>query len=113
MIETTLQWFLALFTPAEWRAMFWLLGMTLAGTHTIKIAWRLLKGRFGGHGYIYLVSAAVAMLSAFIIWPGDSVPWYAAGIVAGPLANVAFKIGFGLLTRWAPDIARTFNAGPR
>lgn len=113
MIESTLAWFLAIFTPAEWAALFWLIGITLAATHTIKIAWRLSKFKSGSHNHMYLVSASIAMLAAFVIWPDQSVPWYVAGIVAGPLANLVFKLAFALMHKFAPDVAITLNQSMR
>lgn len=113
MIDPLLQWFLNLLTIAEWRAIVWLLMGTIAGTHTLKIVWRLSPFPGGGHGHVYLVSAAIAMAYAFAIWPDGSVPWWAAGTVAGPASNVAFKVLFALLKKYAPDAAAAMNADRR
>lgn len=56
-MDPIIQWFLGLFTTAEWRAMFWLLIVTLAGTHTVKVIWRALPIQGGGHGQMMLVAA--------------------------------------------------------
>ncbi len=112
-METTLNWFFNLLTTAEWSALLWLVGITLAATHSVKIGWRFFKLPGCNHASVYIVSAAIAMIAAFIIWPDQSVPWYVAGIVAGPLANLVFKLAFALLHKFAPDVAITFNQSMR
>lgn len=113
-MDATLQWFLNLLTTAEWRAILWLLMVTLAGTHTIKVAWRnVLPFSGGGGGQVALVAAGCSMVAAYFIWPAGSVHWAVAGIVGGPASNIAFKLGFALLKRFTPDLAATINLDRR
>ena len=112
-MDATLQWFLNLLTTAEWRAILWLLMVTLAGTHTIKVAWRNLPFSGGGGGQVALVAAGCSMVAAYFVWPVGSVPWWLAGIVGGPASNIAFKLGFALLKRFTPDLAATVNLDRR
>lgn len=107
------QWFLNLFTAQEWRSFIWLLLGTLTATHTVKIIWRWSPWKGGNHSHITLVSVIAAFAIAFFIWPAGSGPWWLAGIVAGPVSNIAFKLGFGLLKRYAPDLAATVNMDRR
>jgi len=101
------KWFLGLFAPAEWRAMAWLVFATMAATHTAKVAMRLRER--ATPAAIYLASAAIALGIAWLIWPAASVPWYVAGTVGGPAANLAFFILFAILKRISPDTARRVN----
>ena len=53
------------------------------------------------------------MVLAYFIWPAGSGGWIVAGIVGGPAANLTFKLGFGLLKRYMPDLAATVNLDRR
>lgn len=116
MIETILQqyiapmvsWFFALFTPQEWRAFVLLIGVTLAATHTIKIAWRLSPLRGSSHGHLYLVSALVGFLSAPFIWPPE-LSWWVPAVMAGPVAAIVFKVAFYFLKKLSPGLANVVN----
>ena len=114
MIDPLIQWVLNLLTTAEWRATLWLLMVTLAATHTIKVIWRnVLPISGGGGGQVVLVAAGCSMAAAYFIWPAGSVHWAVAGIVGGPASNIAFKLGFALLKRFTPDLAATVNLDRR
>lgn len=113
MVDPILQWFMGLFTAAEWRAMAWLLIATLAATHTAKIAWRRSPVP-GGYGWqIEILSGGLSIALAYFLWPADSVPFWIAGMVGGAAATLAFKAGFAVLKRHAPDIAAVLNAERR
>lgn len=112
-MDQIIQWILGLLTQAEWRAIAWLLMVTLAGTHTLKVLWRLSPWPGGSHGHVHLMSAAVAFTASFFVWPAGLVPWWIAGIVGGPASNIAFKAGFALLKRFTPDLAATVNMDRR
>ena len=106
-------WFLDLFSISEWRAFIWLILATLGATHSIKLAWRHLPLAGGGHGHVALLAAVSSMVLAYFIWPAGSGSWIVAGIVGGPAANLTFKLGFGLLKRYMPDLAATVNLDRR
>ena len=106
-------WFLGLFTIDEWRAFIWLIIATLAATHTVKVIWRRLPIAGGGHGHVALLAAVSSMVLAYFIWPKESGMWWIAGIVCGPASNLTFKLGFGLLKRYMPDLAATVNLDRR
>ena len=112
-MDATVQWLLSLLTTAEWRAILWLLMVTLAGTHTLKLTLRNWLSKGGGHGQVALMAAGVSMVAAYFVWPAGSVPWWIAGIVGGPASNIAFKAGFALLKRFTPDLAATVNLDRR
>jgi len=120
MIETLLQqyivplvvWFVSLFTAAEWRAFVLLIGVTLAATHTIKIAWRLSPYRGSTHGQVYLASAFVGFMSAPFIWP-PGFSWWIPAVMAGPAAALTFKVAFYFLKKFAPDAANIVNVERR
>jgi hypothetical protein len=109
-IVDTVVWAANLFTPGEWKAIVLLVGVTLAATHTVKLAWRLSPLRGGDRAEVlWLISALLAILFAPSVWPAESVHWFVAGVIAGPLSNITFAIAFGLLRRFAPNAARTVN----
>src|SRR3990167_6509226 len=113
-MDETLKWFLSLFTPAEWRAVLWLLLVTMAAVQTIKVTWRNFLPISGGSGdHLAIVAVAVSLVAAYFIWPAGSVHWAVAGIVGGPASNVAFKLGFAVLKRFVPDLAATVNMDRR
>ena len=113
-MDATIQWFLNLLSPAEWRAILWLLLVTMAAVHTIKITWRnYLPLGGGGGGHIAAIAAAASLVAAYFVWPAGGVHWAIAGIVGGPASNVAFKRGFALLKRFVPDLAATVNMDRR
>ena len=108
-------WFLALFSPQEWRAFIWLILATLVMTHFIKIAWRLLpiKG-VRSHRVIHLLAGAVGLLVAIPLWPAGQVPFWLAGPVLGGGGAIAlFKIGYPVLGWICPKCASIFNADRR
>jgi|SRR3990167_1236056 len=110
---TILQWFMALFTDAEWRAMAWLLLVTLAATHTLKIVWRRSPVPGGGGQQVALIAVILSVAFSYFLWPANGVPWWIAGIVGGPASNIAFMAGFALIKKLAPDIAATLNGDRR
>ena len=112
-MDTLTPWFLGLFSANEWRSFIWLILATLGATHTIKLAWRHLPLAGGGHGHVALLAAVSSMVLAYFIWPAGSGSWIVAGIVGGPAANLTFKLGFGLLKRYMPDLAATVNLDRR
>ena len=109
MIDPILERALNLFTPAEWRAVIWLLLCTLAMTHTLKVLWRLSPIKGGGDGGVQLIAIASGFLAAFLLWPAASGPWYVAGVIAGPASSLAFKFAFSTLNRFAPGFASVLN----
>lgn len=117
LIPQVVTWFGALFTGAEWRATIVLILATLAGTHIIKIVWRLAPNTVGGGSrFVNLLSLFLGLAIAFPIWRSmahDDIPWYIAGMIAGPLATVLFKLGYGLLKWKAPILAGTLNCDRR
>lgn len=120
MIETLIQqylapvagWFVGLFTPAEWKAFMLLIGVTLAGTHTLKLFWRRGKLRGPSHRQVYLLSAAIGFFAAWPIWPAGFA-WWIPGVLAGPVSALLFKAGYYLLRRFAPGLANALNANRR
>ena len=113
-MDATVQWFVSLMSPEEWKAVAWLLMVVLAGTHTLKILWRNCLPIKGGSGpQMALVASTLSMVTAYFIWPAGSVHWALAGIVGGPASNIAFKLGFAILKRFAPDMAATVNLDRR
>ena len=107
------KWFLGLFTTAEWRAFIWLILATLAAVQTLKLVWRYSPITGGGHGHVAILAAVSSMVLAYFIWPAGSGSWIVAGIVGGPASNLTFKLGFGLLKRYMPDLAATVNLDRR
>src|SRR3990167_1910259 len=84
IMDETLQWFLSLLSPDEWRAILWLVLATFVFTHFAKIGWRLLPIKGGGnHHAIHLLSGVIGMVVAIPLWPAGSVPWWVAGPVVG------------------------------
>lgn len=113
MIDPMIEKVINLFTPDEWRAVIWLLVCTVAATHTLKIVWRFVPIKGGGNGQVQVIAIVAGFASAFLMWPEHTVPWYAAGVIAGPASSVAFKIAFGVLTKYFPTIAAAVNADRR
>lgn len=109
MVDPVLQWFVNLFTAAEWRAMAWLILATLAATHTVKVVWRRSPVPGGDNWQIEILSGVLAIALAYFLWPADSVQWWIAGIVGGATSTLFFKAGFAVLKRTAPDIAAALN----
>ena len=109
MIESALQFLAGLFTPAECKAMVWLIIITLACTHTIKVLWRFCPVRGGSHGQVYLVSAVVALVASYFVWPPIEGQWWTAGIVAGPASNIMFKLALAALKKIWPEGAAAIN----
>ena len=113
-MDATIQWFLNLLSPAEWRAILWLLLVTMAAVHIIKVTWRNYLPLVGGSGeHMVAVAVGVSLVAAYFVWPAGSVHWAVAGIVGGPASNIAFKLGFALLKRFLPDLAATVNMDRR
>lgn len=113
-MDALTQWFLGLFTQAEYRAFIWLILATMGATHAIKVIWRYSPLKGGGHGQIALISAVAGFCLAYFIWPPiGSGPFWIAGLVAGRASNIAFKMGFALLKRYMPDLAATVNLDRR
>lgn len=100
-----------LFTKGEWKAIITLVVATIAGTHTVKIAWRLspLAGCDGT--CINLIAAVLGFAFSYFVWPNEA--WWVFGIIAGPLAIACFKIFFAFLKRFAPKFAAFLNADRR
>ncbi len=120
MIETIIQqylspvalWFVGLFSPAEWKAFILLICVTIAGTHTIKVAWRRSHLRGGSHADVYIISALLGAVSAYFLWPvGFS--WWVPAILAGPASAMAFKLAFFLIKKLSPGLAATLNLDRR
>lgn len=110
------QWFVALFTPAEWKAFVLLIAGTMAATQIVKVGWRLLPIPADRltyrHSLLYLITCAVAFAGAALVWP-PGFSWWIPGVIAGPASALTFKIGFSLLKKFAPDAAAGFNADRR
>lgn len=109
------QWFAALFTPAEWKLFVvngWrfllLLGLTLAATHTIKVLWRKSHWRGGGHGHTNVVALVVSYPLAFLVWKEGS-SFAIPAILGGPSAILTFKVAFAWLKRKHPELAAEIN----
>lgn len=109
MIDPFIERLIGLFTPQEWKALIWLMVITLAATHTIKVAWRLSPIRGASNGAVYLVAAVIGFAAAYFVWPSHSVPWYMAGVTAGPASNIVFRIAFALLNKFLPGVASSIN----
>lgn len=112
-MDALTSWFLGLFSQAEWRSFIWLILATLAAVQTLKVLWRYSAIGGGGHGHVALLAAVSSMVLAYFIWPAGSGAWWIAGIICGPAANLTFKLGFGLLKRYMPDLAATVNLDRR
>ena len=114
MIDPIIERIIGLFSPAEWKAIIWLLLSTIAATHTLKIVWRLSPLSGGGHKSVQLIAVAAGFLSAFFVWPATgTVPWFVAGVVAGPASSAVFWAAFGLLKKYMPSVAEMVNADRR
>lgn len=100
---------LSLFTPAEWRTFIWLVVSTLGVTHLLKGLWRLCPVKGGGSKGVQLISLLSGFVAAYMMWPAGTIPWYVAGLIAGPAANILFKVAFATLTKLAPDVAGAIN----
>ena len=111
-IGTIATWFVGLFTPAEWKAFILLIGVTLAATHTIKIAVRLSNFRGGSHAHVYMISAIVGFISAPFIWP-TGFSWWVPAVLAGPASAIVFKLVFFIIKKYAPGLASNINAERR
>jgi hypothetical protein len=100
----------SLFSAMEWRAMVLIVAATLGGTQTLKVIWRLLPFTAGGgSALVNLFAAAVGFVCALTLWPAGAVPWWIAGMIAGPLAIGVFKLFFAVL-RWKfPGLAAAVN----
>ena len=109
MIETAIQFATGLFTAAEYKAMAWLIIVTLTATHTIKYIWSLFPKQRAPRRYLYLISIIVALVAAYFVWPVTEGQWWVAGIVAAPLANIAFMLVFAALRKIWPEGAAVFN----
>lgn len=106
-------WFVALFTPAEWKAMVLLILVTLCGTQVVKIVWRALPFTVGGHkALVNLFAVGVGYLAAWKLWAGPS-PWWLIGLIPGPLAITLFKSFFPMVQWLLPGLARILNADRR
>jgi hypothetical protein len=106
-IIPVLMWIAGLFTSAEWRSFLLIVGITIAATHTIKIAWRHSPLRGGSPGHLYLISAVIGFMASGILWP--TMNWWIPGIIAGPASALIFKIAFSLLKRFVPGFAAKLN----
>lgn len=112
-MDALTSWFLNLFSTQEWRAFIWLILATLGATHSLKLAWRHLPLAGGGHGHVAILAAVSSMVLAYFIWPTGSGAWWIAGLICGPASNLTFKLGFGMLKRYMPDLAATVNLDRR
>ena len=110
------QWFVGLFTTAEWKALILLLFVTMAMTQIVKVGWRILPIPADRLTYqnsiIYLITCVISFICAFFIWP-PGLSWWIPGVIGGPASALAFKVGFSILRKCAPDIAAGFNADRR
>ena len=110
------QWFFGLFTTAEWKALILLLFVTMAMTQIVKVGWRILPIPADRLTYqssiIYLITCVISFICAFFIWP-PGLSWWIPGVIGGPASALAFKVGFSILRKYAPDIAAGFNADRR
>jgi len=106
------QWLVGLFSPAEWKAFILLIAVTIAGTHTIKLAWRRSSLRGGSHLDVYIVSALLGAVSAYFLWP-PGFSWWIPAILAGPSAALVFKVAFFAVKKFAPGLAASINADRR
>lgn len=105
-------WFVGLLTPSEWRSFVLLIGVTIAATHTVKVAWRLSPLRGGSHSQVYLASAVIGFAAAPFMWP-SGLSWWVPAIMAGPVAALVFKVAFAILKRFVPDFAASLNMDRR
>lgn len=112
MIDIVL-WVTRLFTVSEWKAIVTLIAITLAGTHTLKLIWRMSKVPGGNHTHVHLIASGVALGSSYWIWPSGGSPWWVAGIIAGPAAIAVFKLGFAGITFASPKFAGLLNGDRR
>lgn len=124
MIEALLQQYLvpglqfiaALFTPAEWKAFFLLVCVTMAVTQIAKVGWRVLPIPADRLTYkapvLYLIACVASAVVAKPLWP-EGFSWWVAGVIGGPASAVSFKLIFALFRKFAPDLAAGFNADRR
>ena len=124
MIEDTIQqyilpitqWVVGLFTTQEWKSLILLLLVTMALTQIVKVGWRILPIPADRLTYMnsimYLIACVFSFVCAPFIWP-PGLSWWIPGIIGGPASAVAFKVGFSILKKCAPDIAAGFNADRR
>ena len=113
MIDPYIERIINLFTPAEWKALVWLMVCTIAATHTIKLLWRLLPIKGGTHWNVQLAAVVSGFSMSYFIWPEQSVPWFVVGVMAGPASSLTFLFAFALLKRYAPSFAAAINADRR
>lgn len=114
--DPAVQWLFGLFTTQEWKALILLLFVTMALTQIVKVGWRILPIPADRLTYqksiIYLITCVISLICAFFIWP-PGLSWWIPGVIGGPASAVAFKLGFSILRKYAPDIAAGFNADRR
>ena len=113
MIDPYIERIINLFTPAEWKALVWLMICTIAATHTIKLLWRLLPIKGRPHWNVQLAAMVSGFALSYFIWPEQSVPWFVAGVMAGPASSLTFLLAFSFLKRYAPSVAAAINADRR
>ena len=114
MIDPIIERVIALFTASEWKAIILLMLCTMALTQTVKVFWRRSPIKGGGNIGVNAIAAITGLASAYMVWPSvTTIPWYAAGIIAGPASIVMFKIWFGLLTKFFPTAAGILNSDRR
>ena len=114
MIDPIIERAINLFSPAEWKAIIWMLVATIATTHTLKILWRWMPIKGGGHVGVNAIAIVSGFIAAFAVWPETgSIPWYVAGVIAGPASSLVFKIAFSRIKKFFPDTAAAINADRR
>ena len=110
------QWLFGLFTTQEWKSLILILFVTMALTQIVKVGWRILPIPADRLTYqnsiLYLITSVISFTSAFFIWP-PGLSWWIPGVIMGPASALAFKVGFFILKKYAPDIAAGFNADRR
>ena len=109
MIDPFIERLIGLLSPAEWKSLIWLMCITLAATHTIKVSWRLSSLPGASNTAVYLISAIVGFSATYFVWPSHNVPWYMVGITVGPASNIAFKIVVALLEKFLPGVTASIN----
>jgi hypothetical protein len=101
-------------TVAQLTAMLWIVLATLAGTNIIKAAWR--KSPLDGERawILNLIAYALGIGLGRLIWPpGDGIPWYVGGLVAGLLTPYAYRVLDAVLLKRIPDARSALNGDRR
>jgi len=77
-----------LLTLPEWVALAWILLVIFSFTESFKRMLTLYMAKKKRKQALYFCSFITGFIFSFLIWPeGQTIPWFIAGAVSGPLSN--------------------------